>query len=168
MTDEKPHLDLSLKSHSYSKLYEILNKKNDDEQNIMNRNLMATNSLPKINKKLINDIFTTLLINEHEERSSNIKINVETADTTSMEFNNINMITMDRKGKSKKYLSGCSNIKNTGYKLYDVLKNNIDVQVSPCSQIDIISGSGNNLHSLKGFINKNKMKKSKLYGKEEK
>jgi len=130
---------------------------------MVKKNLVATNSLPKINKKLINDIFATLLINEQRSPTQNTIYGdraVSVSMSNSLELNKINMITMDRRGKSKKYLSGCSDIKNTGYRSYDILKSNIDIQAPSSSHIDIVSHSSGP-HMLKGLKNK----KKKLYGK---
>ncbi|OUM66422.1 hypothetical protein PIROE2DRAFT_6369 [Piromyces sp. E2] len=141
VSGEHPKLDLSIKSHSCTKLDELNNNKKDlsDSQFIPKESLKTTNSLPNINKKLINDIFVNLLINEQKTNSKGI------------DLNKINIINIDSKTKNRKYkyFSGCSNIKNTGYMSYDIKKTTVDVNQS--SQVDIVS-SGNNVYAWKDFL----------------
>jgi len=139
---------LSIKSHSCTKLDELHKPKEPNSQQLQKESLKATNSLPNINKKLINDIFVNLLMNEQK-----------TSNNDAIDLNKINMINIEGKVKNRKYFSGCSNIKNTCYMSYDIKKTTVEDPSS--SKIDIVS-SGN--HTLRGFLT-SKNKKKKIYGK---
>ena len=139
---------MSIKSHSCSKLNEILEKKDDSDQTQERRNLKSTYSLPNINKNLIHEIFSSLMFSE-QVNEHNVKLN----SMMTISENN------SHKTNHRKYFSGMSNIKNTGYTSYDIKKPSIDH--SSYSRADIMSKS--NMHTLKGFLT-HKNKKKKVYG----
>ncbi|ORX53814.1 hypothetical protein BCR36DRAFT_410969 [Piromyces finnis] len=146
LEEGRPNYDFSIKSHSCTKLNELNNRDEIDSSKNQERKLKSTSSLPDINKKLINDIFVSLIMSEH--KSSNYDK------------------YMDDKDRHRKYLSGCSTVKSSGYMSYNVNKSTVDIDQS-YSQADIMSNSNNNIHTLKGFLT-SKNKKNKIYSSIEK
>jgi len=159
VSGERPKVDLSVKSHSCSKL-DIINKQKDGDKQQKNEVLKSTNSLPNINKKLINDIFVSLLMSEQTEQKM---VNSQT-----INLDKINIINIDGRGRGsrhKKYFSGFSAIKNTGYMSYDLKKTTVE-DTNSYSKADIVT-KGNNMHVFKDFLTI-KSKKKKIYGSIEK